>query len=525
MKSDNLLIACDNAVPFAQSKLWINQRNCYQKENVNLWHENKLPYYATSNPYIADTYAHIVIRYMQDIQRSSSYNAAEPFYIIELGAGAGAFSFYMLKALTQLRQELQLESIKFIYVMTELTAESVECWQAHPNLQPYLAVDCLDFALYDTEAKPAIKLIRADKILDETQLHNPLLVIANYFFDSLRHDFFQVTDGVLQIGMLNAALQNLGEVAENTPLALTALDPEFHYTAVKLPFYHNKAIDSALRICQRDYNNAQFNFPIGAMMCIEQLRKLAGNHLLLLVSDKAYGETHIHQAGALPPEIVAHGQIFSMVINFPALQRYTQYYKGDYYTETICQQLSSALFVIGNTRADLPETFQTAAAYFGRCSTGNILALGHIVSRQPSCTLNTLVAWLSSTCWDNQFFNECLPVIKELLPHSSSFALQNLLSNLEKIADNFYYLPEASDTYFNIAVLLEDIGQYKSALWYYQQSGHYFGCSAQHLCHIAICHYHLGDKQQAVDLLEQAVCRDSNHMLALSWLGYLSKML
>ncbi len=62
-------------------------------------------------------------------------NPNEPFYIIELGTGSGKFSFYMLKALEEMKETLNFPFDKIVYVMTDFTKNNFEFWKSHPSLK------------------------------------------------------------------------------------------------------------------------------------------------------------------------------------------------------------------------------------------------------------------------------------------------------------------------------------------------------------------------------------------------------
>ena len=92
-------IQIENKVPFSDSKLWDWQRGYYSVKGIEAWSSNDVPFEVTSNPYIESSYANIIVRFIQDYSRQNPETAKEPFYILELGAGTGQFSYYFLKAL------------------------------------------------------------------------------------------------------------------------------------------------------------------------------------------------------------------------------------------------------------------------------------------------------------------------------------------------------------------------------------------------------------------------------------------
>lgn len=59
----------------------------------------------------------------------------EPLYIIELGTGSGKFSFYMLKALEEMKSVCDFPMNKIVYVMTDFTETNFDYWATHPSLK------------------------------------------------------------------------------------------------------------------------------------------------------------------------------------------------------------------------------------------------------------------------------------------------------------------------------------------------------------------------------------------------------
>jgi SAM-dependent MidA family methyltransferase len=101
----------ESNIPLSQSCLWQAQRHYFEEEGIHAWQQ--VPFFVTSNPFIADRYARLIIAYLQDMQ----HDPAEPIYIVELGAGTGQFSYYCNLALKKYLQQTRFAG-KICYVMT-----------------------------------------------------------------------------------------------------------------------------------------------------------------------------------------------------------------------------------------------------------------------------------------------------------------------------------------------------------------------------------------------------------------------
>ncbi|MDF2866615.1 MAG: hypothetical protein K0S11_85 [Gammaproteobacteria bacterium] len=510
--------ALEQLVPFSQCELWDKQRDFYKSENINAWN-NKIPFYASSNPYIANAYAHTIVRYTQDLIRTKQCNLKKPIYILEMGAGAGLFSFYILKALRKLQQQLALTKIKFKYIMADLTLANIEFWERHPNLQPYLQEGLLDFAYYDSEEKQPIYLKHA--AIPLTKLKNPLVVIANYVFDSLKHDFFRIKDERLQIGMINRStkLSDAANITSNQSIAITDIDPGFTFKDISLPYYDNTLIDDLLETYRISQANTSFTFPIGALTCLEQLREINKN-ILLLASDKGY----VAPIAGYLPELVVHDSAFSMMVNFTAIADYAKRHQGDCYNQTLPQSINTGLFVFNNSLTNLYELQQAAITYLDLFSPGSLLEFSMQLDRlQQTCSIHALMTYLAFICWDNYTFDRCLPSILIQLKACKPETISNILVYLEQIAANFYYMPKTHDTLSNIGTLLYELQQYERALSYFKQSLQYFGETDQRLYNIALCHYFLEQYEEAETLFTAAIKLNADNIKAFGWLGHIQK--
>src|SRR5579864_6849199 len=97
----------EKQIRFSKSVLWKIQREYYDQLGINAW-VNLIPYYITSNPYIAKSYAKIALNFIRNWKDLHPQTEQQPFYIIEFGAGPGHFGFYVIKAITELKENFGL---------------------------------------------------------------------------------------------------------------------------------------------------------------------------------------------------------------------------------------------------------------------------------------------------------------------------------------------------------------------------------------------------------------------------------
>src|SRR5690348_10050798 len=128
------------------------QREYFDKESINAW-VNQVPFYITSNPFIAHCYAQVVLHFILDWVQKNPSAKQHPFYILEPGTGSGRFSFFVIKTLRELLEALQIEDIRLCYVMSDVTRNNINYYEKHPALQPYIEKGLIDFAIYNLETE------------------------------------------------------------------------------------------------------------------------------------------------------------------------------------------------------------------------------------------------------------------------------------------------------------------------------------------------------------------------------------
>ena len=53
----------------SESILWQAQRNYFIEQGIEAWRKNIVPSYVTINPFIAHTYAEVVLAYLEDCKK------------------------------------------------------------------------------------------------------------------------------------------------------------------------------------------------------------------------------------------------------------------------------------------------------------------------------------------------------------------------------------------------------------------------------------------------------------------------
>jgi hypothetical protein len=295
--------------PLSKSLLWELQNRAYTQFGIDAWSREGVPFYLTSNPFIAKQYAHIVLGYLRD--NLETLDQSLPLYILDLGAGTGRFAYLFLKKLTLYLQQLSLEKIPIRYVMTDISPANLEFWQHHPKLQPFFEKKILDCAYYDYAQETPIQLMRSCEVLTS---ENPIILIANYFFDTIPQDLFRIKEGRLEEGRVTLSVEGKVDPHSLDPSWINRLKASYSY----VPLNDSSKSDPLLQE-YRDLDGS-FLFPVGALQSIRYFEKLSLNRLLLIAGDQGVcTPQQIRRWGE--PKIALHGT-FSISVNYHAIGLY-----------------------------------------------------------------------------------------------------------------------------------------------------------------------------------------------------------
>jgi len=102
---------------------------------------------------------------------------------------------HVMHELCQLRDYAGISLPSFRYIMTDLAINNVLAWKEHSALQSFIAEGLLDFARFDAVHNTVLNLAESGSTISEGDLKQPLIIIANYFFDSIPQELIYVGDG------------------------------------------------------------------------------------------------------------------------------------------------------------------------------------------------------------------------------------------------------------------------------------------------------------------------------------------
>lgn len=448
----------ESNVKLSDSILWDISRGYYDRAGTYAWgDEGIVPSFITTNSFIADRYAKAVLAFMMD------HPSPDPLYIIDLGAGTGKFGFLFLNQLSSLIQSIELncplQSKKLCYVLTDFTESNVNWWRNQPQLRHYVRRGVLDFAVFNAEHDTTVHLMERDIKLEPETNQSNIVAIANYLFDSLSCDVFQVNGSELHQGLVTSRLitedheSKLDQLLAN-PNVVDKIQYHFIYEPVSATDYYPNELWCTLLSQYRSLFEGRkqtFFFPIGAFRCIENMRRLS-NKLVILSSDK--GMVSLESIGRVmldQPYLDKHGSM-SVAMNFHALSMFVHELGGSSsLTDTYQSNIKTCFFQLPKDQpSHLLDSVYKALGCF---SPDDFHTFCHDIQEKSSNKMNfdQTLAVLRLSQYDADMFFKFRDEFRAGVMSNRFVRKDCILQTLLQVAQNVYDIHDSDDVFFEIA--------------------------------------------------------------------------
>ena len=175
----------------SESLIWDIQRAYFESAGMQAWQDDVVPHTISCNPFMARAYANLIKAYLNDM--ADQIDPAEPVYVIELGAGNGRLTYHLRHQLDNILDGNH--NLKF--VLTDFADSIIKNWRNNPQLTALAQNGSLDFAKFDVMNLGPLKLLNNGQTIEPRSTKNPIILLANYFFDSIPQDSFVIENGEL----------------------------------------------------------------------------------------------------------------------------------------------------------------------------------------------------------------------------------------------------------------------------------------------------------------------------------------
>jgi len=490
----------------SESVIWTLQRAFYEAEGPAAWKPKGIPFWMTSNPYFARAMARVVLGFLRDlaaVRGAGAIDLSAPLNVVELAAGSGQFAFTFLRSLRELKDGVPgLDRLRVRYVMTDFAESNVSAWRAHERFRPFVEQGLLDFGLFDLERDGELRLLHSGERLAGTP--NALVVLANYAFDSTRHDCFRVQAQTIAQDLVTTLVTGEGAADLSDPGVLERIRLRFDAVSMAAAYYDDAVSNRVLEGYRKTLGDTTFLFPMGAIDCIRRLLGVAGQRLFLLCGDK--GDAHeedLRRRG--DPVMTRHGACFSFVVNLNAIGHYFEEAGGlalHTLQHTTGFQVSG--FLCGFPESALPETrhaFHAETDDFG--PTEFFTLVKSICQNFAAPPPDVLLALLKLCGADPEVLYIYRDVLVAHARQANDAQRQELRRTLKAAWDGFYILHR--DMAFELARISIALSEPEDARRYCEESLRLFGRTHATLVMLALSHSLLGDYGEGLRVVDDAL--------------------
>lgn len=494
MSTEDEYFEIESKTPFSECLIWELNRAFYQEKGIGAWSEDIVPHNLTSNAKVGKTYAELIFAFLKDL--SSKGKQEEVVYVVELGAGHGRLAFHVLQHLQKLVHSVQgqLQLPSYCYVLTDIVEDNLSFFHTHPQFQTYFDEGILDVSYFDAIESEKLYLRNGKKTIHSKDLNQPILAIANYFFDSLPNELFFIQNK--EIAECEVSIHS-----KANPEGLSAegllknLEFSYHKSVPSSPIYQESLINDILEDYRSSISNSYLFFPKKAMKCLHNLQSLSKAGLVLLTIDKGFHELH-NLENKKEPDIITHGSM-SLWVNYHALSAYCTKQGGKAFFPSFSNfhlEIGCLLFLEeSETYHETDAAYQQFVNEFGPDDFNSIKKLAYFnVSRLK---LQDLIALYRLSAYDSTVFIKLLPRLKQVARTITFNERRRLAQTMDNVWKMYFNIKENYDLAYEIGGMLYDLGYYTEALNYFQYSVNLYGTKADIYYNQALCYYQLRQDQ------------------------------
>jgi hypothetical protein len=389
----------------SQSLIWDIQRTYFLKSGMSAWQDDIVPHAISCDPYMARAYGEVILGYLRDCLADQVLEPDEPIYIVELGAGSGRLTYHLLHQLMARLPHTPFAELNVQFVLTDFVPATLDFYQTRPQLQKWVNKGILHYAHFDvTDMKAPIP----------TEVNNPVILLANYFFDSIPQDSFVLADGQLNHNLLTLySSQPETDLGDATLWERLSLD----YEAIPLfaEPYDNEIYAGILAAYEAEFPDMIFTFPNVGLDCVRFWQQFGGGRNLWLTADRGYTlpESLLGQGNPLPN---LHGS-FSLMVNYDAINQYVLACGGYVFHPPHYQDNMQVLaYVLGDAPNEALETAAAFNAGISQRGPDDFFALKRVIETQyDAMALPQMLAWLRFCVWDAEVFRDLMPTFLDKL--------------------------------------------------------------------------------------------------------------
>lgn len=401
--------------------------------------------------------------------------------------------------------------IDYCYIMTDLVDANIDYWKTNQQLLAHCEKGRLDFAKYNINKSETLHLKLSKQNITPNTLKNPLIVIANYVFDSIAHDAWVTRNGEARIAKISVYADE-SNLIDGRVVDLDQLKIDVNYDQVDIDLIQHPGFSHILHEYLRELPYGSFMLPTAGILWIDRLRELTKNRLVMLVGDKGHTDREdlVSEQEHAAPDIAFHGS-FSLNVNFDALQKYTQLVGGDSRIAKHALRFSINLFSFGLKSESVHGFHWYYDTHIARLSVINFVDIKRHFQENPGKhNLHELIAVLKLSRWDPDVFCLYSRHIVQELEDGHAEVIRELVAGVEQVIRNTYLRPGGDNTFLEIGRVYLYTNQLSQAVDALDRSVVLAGANAESEYLRGVAAYTLGQQAQAIEYFKESLILEPN---------------
>lgn len=486
---------------FSKSILWQLNRDFYNFRGLSAFSDETVPHHLTSNSLVGETYAELIFGLLKDLANKGQ--SQEIVYILELGAGHGRLAFLILAHLENLIQESNLKLPPFCYVLSDIVEENLSFFLEHPQFQVFFQKGILDVAYFDAIENKLIELRFSKKIIRAQELKQPIVAVANYFFDSIPNELYLVKDKTVSDCLVSLQYEE-DPLKLNPEELIEKLQLVYQHLEIKEPGQEHSSIGKMLERYQDELKNTYLFYPKEGIRCLKQIKKLSKEGLVLLSLDKGFYKMADLDNFKIP-DVVTHGS-FSIWVNYHALGAFCEKEGG----QVFFPNYSNFHFVLGaflflndsELYLETKRAYQKNVEDFGPDDFNTLKKQSY--SNAARLSTKEMIALFRLSKYDPTFFTKLLPRLKQVSKNISLQERERIAETMHLVWELYFDIGESYDLAYEMAGIFYDLGYYKEALQYFESSESQHGEKADTYYNMALSYYQLREDSKFYTIIKKA---------------------
>eukprot|EP00903_Cladosiphon_okamuranus_P010916 g10311.t1 len=462
----------------------------------------------------------------------------------------------------------------FKYVITDFSHANFGFWMNHPRLQDLFALGIVDFAVFDAEAGPGeiggkqgpgtaaegraagdsgevgdrgaaagsdggsssgggggpgvglwgsgcLRLELSGEELRPGDLDNPVIVVANYVFDSLKQDAFRVHEGALE-ELLCTTSTSSGKDADPQSLAPELLrymsctwSPVRRRPSECYP--DNTRLAKALETLAGCHKEASFLVPVGAVRAVDSLRALSkGGKALVIAGDKGYVQDS-ELEGIRDPHLAVHGS-FSCMVNFRLLHLMCEVEGGTVLHSQHLDGFKCSAMAYGLDPKAYPQ-FLMAFRESTTCFTPNGFSSlqRQLKDESRGLGLRPALALLRLSQFDPDVFYKFKQVFIDKGPYAGEKLQNDIRRDVKLVHELYFPLQPSKDVAFEIGRIFMGLKDFSSAAELFRDSQRYCGVHHVSWYNMGVCFFYLNHLDEAENCFSESLALCPDYPDAIKW--------